>query len=91
MTDITVKNFTPVGKGVLKATVSIDLSNGIIIHECKIIDQDGTLKAFPPQRVERAKGGIVTYHNQIEFSDEHVWDEIEQKILKYYRLKAESD
>jgi DNA-binding cell septation regulator SpoVG len=90
MLDITVFNFTLVGKGVLKATVSVNLGNGIIIHECKIILKDDNLRAFQPQRLERAKGGISIYHNLIEFEDERVWDDIESQILAYYHSQAES-
>ena len=79
--NVTIFNFTLIGKGVLKGTVSVNLGNGIIIHECKIIDQDGTLKAFPPQRMERIKGGVVTYHNLIDFEDEGIWDNIASQIL----------
>jgi DNA-binding cell septation regulator SpoVG len=53
MDDITIFNLRVVNKGALKATVSIRLGNGLTIHDCKIIQQDGTLSAALPQRSER--------------------------------------
>ena len=57
MDDITVFNLRVVNKGALKATMSIRLGNGLTIHDCKIIQQDGALSAALPQRAERQKAG----------------------------------
>jgi DNA-binding cell septation regulator SpoVG len=69
MEDITIFNLRAVHKGALKATVSIRLGSGLIIHDCKIIQQDGVLSAALPQRAERQKGGEVVYHDLVEFAD----------------------
>jgi hypothetical protein len=63
MEDMTIFNFRVVNKGALKATVSIRLENGLTIHDCKIIQQDGALSAALPQRSERQKGGEVVYYD----------------------------
>ena len=88
MDNITVFNLKHVNKGVLKATVSINLGQGITIHECKIVNQDDNLKASPPQRTERIKGGGVIYHDFIEFEQKDTWNQIESQILNYYRSQV---
>ena len=45
MDDMTIFNLRVVNKGALQATVSIRLGSGLIIHDCKIIQQDGVLSA----------------------------------------------
>jgi DNA-binding cell septation regulator SpoVG len=67
--DMTIFNLCAVNKGALKATVSIRLGNSLTIHDCKIIQQDGTLSAALPQRSERQAVGIVVYHDLVEFAD----------------------
>ena len=67
MEDMTIFNLCAVHKGALKATVSIRLASGLIIHDCKILQQDGVLSAKLPQRPERQKGGEVVYHDLVEF------------------------
>jgi DNA-binding cell septation regulator SpoVG len=67
MEDITLFNLRAVNKGTLKATVSIRLGNGLTIHDCKIIQQDGALSATLPQRSERQKGGEVQGDRIINF------------------------
>jgi DNA-binding cell septation regulator SpoVG len=57
MEEVTVFNLRAVNRGMLKATVSVQLASGLIIHNCKILEQDGTLLAQLPQRSERPKGG----------------------------------
>ena len=89
MTDIRIFNLQPVGKGVLKATVSVDLGIGIIIHECKIIERDGKLCASLPQRMERTKGASTEYIALIELQDPTLWEQIEAKILHHYRTSQE--
>jgi hypothetical protein len=69
MEDMTIFNLCAVNKGALKATVSIRLASGLIIHDCKILQQDGLLSAKLPQRSERLKGGEVVYHDLVEFAD----------------------
>jgi DNA-binding cell septation regulator SpoVG len=89
MSEITIFNLKPVGKGVLKATVSVRLGNGIIIHECKIIERDGELDAFLPQRIERVKGG--GYVDLIEFEDNSVWAKMKPQILDYYKAEIQPE
>jgi DNA-binding cell septation regulator SpoVG len=48
MEDMTIFNLRVVNKGALKATVSVRLGNGLTIHDCKIIQQDGVLSAALP-------------------------------------------
>ncbi|HAA53377.1 MAG TPA: hypothetical protein DCE42_01395 [Myxococcales bacterium] len=85
MEDVKVFNFKAVGKGVLVGTVSVDLGNGISLHECKIVGKDDAeLRASVPQRLQRSKGNS-TYHDMIEFTDKSVWDRIEAQILSHYR------
>jgi DNA-binding cell septation regulator SpoVG len=57
MEEVTVFNLRAVNRGMLKATVSVQLESGLIIHDCKILEQDGTLLAQLPQRSERLTGG----------------------------------
>ena len=63
MEDMTIFNLRAVNKGALKATVRIRLGSGLIIHDCKIIQQEGVLIAALPQRAERQKGGEVVYRD----------------------------
>ena len=65
MNDITIFNPRVVNKGALKATMSIRLGNGLTIHDCKLIQHDGTLSAALPQRSERQKGGEMVYHDLV--------------------------
>jgi hypothetical protein len=53
MEDMTIFNLQAVNKGALKASVSIRLVSGLMIHDCKILQQDGMLSAKLPQRSER--------------------------------------
>ena len=78
-----------VNKGALKATVSIRLGNGLTIHDCKIIEQEGTLSAALPQRTERQTGGEVVYHDLVEFADPETWPAIAPQLLAYYQAAHE--
>ena len=89
MDDITIFNLRTVNKGALKATVSIRLGSGLIIHDCKIIQQDGTLNAALPQRSERQKGGEVFYHDLVEFADSKTWPAIASQLVAYYQAESE--
>jgi DNA-binding cell septation regulator SpoVG len=57
MDDMTIFNLRAVHKGALQAPVSTRLGSGLIIHDCKIIQQDGVLSAALPQRSERQRAG----------------------------------
>jgi|RhiMetdeSRZDD1v2_1073273.scaffolds.fasta_scaffold1309829_1 DNA-binding cell septation regulator SpoVG len=57
MEEVTVFNLRAVNQGMLKATIRVQLESGLIIHDCKILEQDGTLLAQLPQYSERLKGG----------------------------------
>jgi DNA-binding cell septation regulator SpoVG len=74
----------------LKAAASIRLMSGLIIHDCKIIHQDGALSAALPQRPERLKGGEVVYHDLVEFADSKTWPAIAPQLVAYYRAANES-
>jgi DNA-binding cell septation regulator SpoVG len=89
MDDMTIFNLHVVNKGALKATVSIRLGNGLTIHDCKIIQQDGTLSAALPQRAERQKGGEVVYHDLVEFADPETWPAIAPQLVAYYQAAHE--
>jgi DNA-binding cell septation regulator SpoVG len=89
MDDITIFNLRAVNKGALKATVSVRLGSGLTIHDCKIIQQDGTLIAALPQRSERQKGGEVVYHDLVEFSDPKIWSAIAPQLVACYRAATE--
>jgi DNA-binding cell septation regulator SpoVG len=89
MDDMTIFNLRVVNKGALKATVSIRLGNGSTIHDCKIIQQDGTLSAALPQRSERQKGGKVVYHDLVEFADPETWPAIAPQLVVYYQAAHE--
>jgi len=84
MEDMTIFNLQAVNKGTLKATVSIRLVS-LIIHDCKILQQDGLLSAKLPQRSERLKGGEVVYHDLIEFADPQTWPAIAPRLVAYYQ------
>jgi DNA-binding cell septation regulator SpoVG len=88
MEDITVFNLRTVNKGALKATVSVRLGNGLIIHDCKIIQQDRVLNAALPQRTERQKGGEVVYHDLVEFADPETWPTIAPQLVAYYQAAS---
>jgi DNA-binding cell septation regulator SpoVG len=89
MDDMTIFNLHAVNKGALKATVSIRLGSGLIIHDCKIIQQDGALSAALPQRSERQKGGEVVYHDLVEFADPETWPAIAPQLVAYYQAESE--
>ena len=90
MNDLKVFGWKPVGKGVLKGTVSVDLGNGITLHECKVVEQGGELIASPPQRTERNKGNAV-HVDLIEFRDKDAWNLIALRILEYYRNSIDTN
>jgi hypothetical protein len=85
MEDLTIFNLQAVNKGALKATVSIQLVSGLMIHDCKILQQDGLLSAKLPQRSERLKGGEVVYHDLVEFADPQTWPAIAPQLVAYYQ------
>src|SRR5918999_1823041 len=89
MEDITIFNLRVMNKGALKATMSIRLGNGLTIHDCKIIQQDGTLSAALPQRSERQKGGEVVYYDLVEFADPKTWTDIAPQLVAYYQAAHE--
>ena len=89
MEDMTIFNLRVVNKGALKATVSIRLGNGLTIHDCKIIQQDGVLNAALPQRAERQTGGEVVYHDLVEFADPKTWPAIAPQLVAYYQARHE--
>ena len=89
MDDLTIFNLRVVNKGALKATVSIRLASGLTIHDCKIIQQDGTLSAALPQRSERQKGGEMVYHDLVEFADPETWPAIVPQLVDYYHTASE--
>jgi DNA-binding cell septation regulator SpoVG len=89
MDDMTIFNLRVVNKGALKATVSIRLGSGLIIHDCKIIQQDGVLNAALPQRSERQKGGEVVYYDLVEFADPKTWPAIAPQLVAYYQAASE--
>jgi DNA-binding cell septation regulator SpoVG len=89
MDDITIFNLRAVNKGALNATVSIRLGNGLTIHDCKIIQQDGVLSAKLPQRPERQKGGEVVYHDLVDFADPKTWPAIALQLVAYYQAANE--
>jgi DNA-binding cell septation regulator SpoVG len=88
MEAVTVFNLRAVNRGMLKATVSVQLASGLIIHDCKILEQDGTLLAQLPQRSERLKGGQVIYHDLLEFADPQTWTSLAPKLVAYYQAHA---
>jgi DNA-binding cell septation regulator SpoVG len=90
MEDMTIFNLCTVHKGALKATVSIRLASGLIIHDCKILQQDGVLSAALPQRPERLKGGEVVYHDLVEFADPKTWPALAPQLVAYYQVATES-
>jgi DNA-binding cell septation regulator SpoVG len=69
-------------------TVSVQLASGFIIHDCKILEQDGSLLAQLPQRSERLKGGQVIYHDLLEFADPQTWASLAPKLVTYYQAHA---
>jgi DNA-binding cell septation regulator SpoVG len=89
MEDMTIFNLRVMNKGALKATVSIRLGNGLTIHDCKIIEQEGTLSAALPQRTERQTGGEVVYHDLVEFADPETWPAIAPQLVAYYQAAHE--
>ena len=89
MEDMSIFNLCAVNKGALKATVSIRLMSGLIIHDCKILQQDGVLSAKLPQRSERLKGGEVVYHDLVEFADPQTWPAIAPQLVAYYQSANE--
>lgn len=88
MDKITVLNFTLIGKSTLKATVSVNLGNGIILHECKIVAREGVCNVVPPQRQEHGKGGVAIYHDLIEFENKQLWEQVAAQVLEHYRSKT---
>jgi DNA-binding cell septation regulator SpoVG len=84
MEEITIFNLQTVQRGVLKATVSIQLASGLIIHDCKILEQEGTLLAQLPQRSGRVKGGQTVYYDLIEFTDPQTWARLAPQLVAYY-------
>jgi hypothetical protein len=56
-----------------------------MIHDCKILQQDGLLSAKLPQRSERLKGGEVVYHDLVEFADPQTWPAIAPRLVAYYQ------
>ena len=88
MEEVTVFNLRAVNRGMLKATVSIQVESGLIIHDCKILEQDGALLAQLPQRSERLKGGQVIYHDLLEFTDPQAWVSLAPKLVAYYQAHA---
>lgn len=89
MSGVKVFALKPVGKGVLKATVSVDLGIGVIVHDCKIIEKDGHLSASLPQRIERTKGASTEYIDLIELENPALWRQVETQILDYYSTSQE--
>ena len=89
MEAMTIFNLHAVNRGALKATVSIRLMSGLIIHDCKILQQDGLLSAKLPQRSERLKGGEVVYHDLVEFADPTTWSAIAPRLVAYYQSANE--
>ena len=90
MEDMTIFNLCAVNKGALKATVSIRLASGLIIHDCKILQQDGVFSAKLPQRPERQKGGEVFYRDLVEFADPEIWPALAPQLVAYYQAAHES-
>jgi DNA-binding cell septation regulator SpoVG len=90
MDDMTIFNLRVVNKGALKATVSIRLGNGLTIHDCKILQQHGALRAALPQRAERHKGGEGVYHDVVEFADPATWPAIAPQLVAYYQAASEA-
>jgi DNA-binding cell septation regulator SpoVG len=88
MDKITILNFVLLGKSTLKATFSVNLGNGVILHECKIVEREGVCKVMPPQRQEHGKGGVAIYHDLIELEDKKIWGQIEAQVLDYYRAQT---
>jgi len=89
MEDMTIFNLHAVNKGALKATVSIRLMNGLIIYDCKILQQDGRLSAKLPQRSERLKGRDVVYHDLVEFADPQTCPAMAPQLVAYYQSANE--
>ena len=89
MSDVRIFNLKEVGKGALKATISVDFGMGVTVHDCKIIEQDGEIIASLPQKVKRVKGGPTEYSELIEFEDPSIWEECLPKILDFYREHAQ--
>ena len=85
MEEIEIFNLQTINRGKLKATVSIKLASGLIIHECKILEQNGTLLAELPQRSERLKGGELVHHELIEFADPQTWIYLAPELVAYYQ------
>ena len=72
------------GKSTVKATVSVNLGNGIILHE-----QDSCTKGFnvvPPQRQEHGRA-CGTHHDLIEFENKQLWEQVAAQILNIIGLK----
>jgi DNA-binding cell septation regulator SpoVG len=84
MDNITVFNLRAINKGALKAVVSVNLGNGLILHECKIVEKNGEVKAVVPQRSERGMGGVMIYYDIVEFAEKGDWEKVEAEILAYY-------
>jgi DNA-binding cell septation regulator SpoVG len=85
MEEIEIFNLQTINRGKLKATVSIKLASGLMIHECKILEQNGTLLAELPQRSERLKGGELVHHELIEFADPQTWVRLAPELVAYYQ------
>lgn len=85
MEEIDIFNLQTINRGKLKATVSIKLASGLVIHECKILEQDGILLAELPQRSERLKGGELVHHELIEFADPQTWARLSPELIAYYQ------
>jgi DNA-binding cell septation regulator SpoVG len=83
--DLTLLNLQAVHKGALKAIVSIRLVRGLMIHDCKILQQDGRLSAKLPQRSERLKGGEVVYPDLVEFTDPQTWPAMAPRLVADYQ------
>ena len=83
-------NLRVVNKGALKATVSIRLGSGFTIHDCKIIQQEGTLSVALPQQAERQTGGEVVYHHLVEFANPETWPAIAPQLVAYDEIGAAS-
>jgi DNA-binding cell septation regulator SpoVG len=74
-----VFNLELVGKGALKASVSVDLGGGLITHHWKILERDGLLSVCVPQ-VRRGPQHLDVLH----FEDSERLQRINQAVLDHY-------
>lgn len=73
-------NFVRVGRGALKATLSIDHGNGLVTHHWKVLEKEGVLEVVVPQvRLERE------FIDVLEFKDKAELDQIKAEVLSFFR------